>query len=178
MILAKKSRFQRRAIWTLPAVLLMIMGAGGCRKQQPEAVKATPPKVAMPGATTGVVSDGIEDGLKHEIEATARIHADAAERVKTVRPVLKCVEPSPSGQWRAHFGFTNSGSAEVTIPASLFNRFWPPPMARGQPKVFAVGSGDDVVQVAFDARSSTAWVLGAGFALADAKSTQCPKGKI
>jgi hypothetical protein len=173
-----------RANWTLPALLLATMSVGACRKQQPEeakqppAVKYTPPRVSAPGSTTGTAPVSIAEGLQREVEAATRVHADAAQRVKAVRPVLKCVEPSPSGQWRAHFGFTNSGSAEVTIPASLFNRFWPPPMVRGQPKIFAAGAGDDVVQVAFDARGSTAWVLGAGFALADAKSAQCPKGKI
>ena len=177
MTLAEKSCFETRAAWALPAVLLMIIGAGGCRKEQPKEVKFTSPKVAAPGTSTGTVPDGIADGLRREIEMSTRNHADAAERVKTVRPVLKCVEPS-SGQWQAHFGFTNSGSAEVAIPASLFNRFWPPPMVRGQPKVFAAGSRDDVVQVPFDPRSSTAWVLGTGFALADARSAQCPKGKV
>jgi hypothetical protein len=181
MNLVEKSCFQRRAIWALPAALLMIVGAVGCHKkqpEQPEVVKHVPPKFALPGTTTGVVSDGIADGLQREVEMAARTHADAAERVRTVRPVLKCVEATSSSEWRAHFGFTNAGSTEVAIPASLFNRFWPPPMVRGQPKVFAAGSKDDVVQVAFDPRSSTAWVLGAGFALADAKSTPCPKGKI
>ena len=173
-----------RANWTLPALLLMLMSAGACRKQQPEeakqpeAVKYIPPKVAVPGTTTGTAPHGIAEGLQREIDATTRVHADAAERVKTVRPVLKCVEALPSGQWRAHFGFTNSGAADVSIPPSLFNRFWPAPMVRGQPKVFAAGSRDDVMQVPFDPRSSTAWVLGAGFALADAKSAQCPNGKV
>src|SRR6478609_1783729 len=131
MTLAQKSHFERRAAWTLPALLLMIMSAGGCRKQQsgeakqPEEMKHTPPKVAAPGSTTGTAPDGIAEGLQREIDASIRIHADAAERVKAVRPVLKCVETSSSGQWQAHFGFINSGSAEVAIPVSLFNRFWP-----------------------------------------------------
>lgn len=170
-----------RAIWILTALLLVTASGGGCRKQPespPEPVKHIPPKVAAPGSTTGTVTDDIREGLRREIDASTRLHADAAERVKTVRPVLKCVDASSSGQWQAHFGFTNSGSAEVAIPPSLFNRFWPPPMVKGQPKVFAAGSREDVVQVPFDPRSSTAWVLGVGFALADAKSTQCPKGKI
>ncbi len=174
MILAEKTRLQRHVTWLL--MVFMMMSAGGCRKKQPEAVKYAPPAAASRGPT-GPISDGIIEGLTREVEMSSRTHADAAERVKTVRPVLKCVEAA-SGQWRAHFGFANSGSTEVSIPASLFNRFWPPPMVRGQPKVFAAGARDDVVQVAFDPRGSTAWVLGAGFALADAKSTQCPKGKI
>ena len=174
-----------RANWTVPALLLTVLSAGACRKQQPpeeakqpEPMKYTPPKVSPPGSTTGTAPTSIAEGLQREVDAAARIHADAAERVKTVRPILKCVELAASGQWQAHFGFTNTGSAEVSIPFSLFNRFWPPPVVKGQPKVFAAGSRGDVVQVAFDARSSTAWVLGAGYALADAKSTQCPRGKI
>jgi hypothetical protein len=178
MTMSETSYFERRTAWTLPAVLSMIMIAAGCRKQQPDEVKYAPPKVAAPGASTGTVSGGIVEGLKREIEMSARSHADAAERVKTVRPVLKCVETSASGPWQAHFGFTNSGSGAIAIPASLFNRFWPPPMVRGQPKVFVAGARDDVVQVPFDPRGSTAWVLGAGFALADAKSTHCSKGTI
>ena len=175
MILAEKSRLHRHATWTL--LVLMMMSAGACRKKQPEDVKYAAPR-ATNRVPVGPISDGIVEGLKREVEMSSRTHADSAELVKNVRPVLKCVEASSSGHWRAHFGFTNAGAAEVSIPASLFNRFWPPPMVRGQPKVFESGSRDDVVQVAFDPRSSTAWVLGAGFALADAKSTQCPKGKI
>ncbi len=174
-----------RANWALPALLLMLTGAGACHKQQPEeakppkaVMKYTPPTGSPPGSTTAAAPAAIAEELQREVDAAAHAHADAAARVKTVRPVVKCVEPSSSGQWQAHFGFTNSGSAAVPIPFSLFNRFWPPPMVRSQPKVFAAGSRDDVMQVPFDSRSSTAWVLGAGFALADANSARCPSRKV
>ena len=56
---------------------------------------------------------------------------------------------------------------------SVFNRIWPPPVSRSQPAVFASGSREDVLQVAFNPRSSTAWVLGSAFAMANGSSTQC-----
>jgi hypothetical protein len=179
MILSRNDRPRRNAARALPMMCLVLttmMAAGACRKQQqqPEEVKYAQPRVAGV-VPTGNVSDGILEGLQREMDAASKAHTDAADRVKTVKPLLKCVEQVSLTSWRAHFGYTNSAANDVEIPNSLFNRFWPPPLVRGQPKIFSSGSRDDVVQADFDPRGSTAWVLGSGFVLASNKSTLCPK---
>ena len=146
------------------ATLLMI---GGCRQNRSEEVKVVP---AVP---SGDLSDGILEGLQQELEAARKQDAVTAERIKSVRPVLNCVEALSATEWRAHFGYSNSSREEIPISVSIFNRFWPPPVSRSQPTVFPSGSREDAAQVTFNPRSSTAWVLGSAFAMANGSSAQC-----
>ncbi len=146
------------------AALVMI---GGCRQKRAEEVKI------VPAVAGGDGSDGILEGLQQELEAARNQDAVTAERIKPVKPVLTCVEALSATEWRAHFGYANSSSAEIPISVSIFNRFWPPPVSRSQPTVFSSGSREDVAQVAFNPRSSTAWVLGSAFAMANGSSAQC-----
>lgn len=145
------------------AALVMI---GGCRQKRAEEVKVVP---AVP---SGDVSDGILEGLQQELEAARKQDAVTAERIKPVKPVLECVEALSATQWRAHFGYTNSSREEIPISVSIFNRFWPPPVSRKQPTVFLSGSREDAAEVTFNPRSSTAWVLGSAFAMANGSSAQ------
>jgi hypothetical protein len=171
-------------IWAGPiggrprAAMLLLMIAlastsGACRHKEVAAPTLAPPPHLPPA--TGVVSDGIVEGLQSELEKARTDNGETAARVKSVRPVLNCVEPLSATEWRAHFGYTNTSSEEVPISVSFFNRFWPPPLGRDQPTVFKPGSREDVAQAKFNPRSSTAWVLGSAFAMANGHSTPCAK---
>jgi hypothetical protein len=153
---------------SLVLALAALTEGSSCRQKE-AAVAPTP---APPKA--GPVSDGILEGLQKELAASRTLNLDAAERVKFVRPVLKCVEVVSKTEWRAHFGYVSTSKDELAISVGLFNRFWPPPLDRSQPTVFGPGSRDDVARVAFNPLGSTAWVLGSDFVLADAHSPPCP----
>jgi len=158
----------RRRQIAAPFVIVVVLAmAGGCRQRRTREVKV------VPAVASGDVSDGILEGLQQELEAALKQDPATAERVKPVKPVLKCVEALSPTEWRAHFGYANASKDEIPISVSVFNRIWPPPVSRSQPAVFASGSSEDVVQVAFNPRSSTAWVLGSAFAMANGGSTQC-----
>ena len=151
--------------------VVMALGASlgsGCRRKDNGAVVDAS---AVPNAVAA--SDGILEGLRQEMATARRVNADTADRVKAVRPTVKCVESISSSEARAHFGYVNSSNDDVTITVSLFNRFWPPPLGRSQPTVFVAGSKDDVVPVPFNPLSATAWVLGSDFVMANAHSTAC-----
>src|SRR5215831_2480677 len=49
----------------------------------------------------------------------------AADSVANVKPLLKCVETLPGGQFKAHFGFNNTTTSAASIPVGDFNRFVP-----------------------------------------------------
>ena len=59
-----------------------------------------------------------------------------ANAVRSVRPVVKCVDQLGGGRVAAHFGYVNRSAATVSIPVGPFNAFLPPPANRGQPAVF------------------------------------------
>ncbi len=168
---------RHRTAMLLLVIVLACSGSGACRHKEVDAPTLAPPPNLPPA--TGVVSDGLIEGLQSELEQARTANSGTAERVKSVRPVLNCVEPLSATEWRAHFGYTNTSSEEIPISVSFFNRFWPPPLGREQPTVFAPGSRDDVAKVKFNPRSSTAWVLGSAFAMANGHSTPCaPKPSI
>lgn len=159
---ARRGRLDRSVL-----IIAMLVMGGGCREKRSEEVKVAP------AVASGDMTDGILEGLQQELEAARKQDAATAERVKPVKPVLKCVEALSASEWRAHFGYVNSSTDPIPITVSIFNRFWPPPVGRSQPTVFASGSREDVAQVTFHPRSSAAWVLGSAFAMANGSSTQC-----
>ena len=155
----------QRLILLLVIAVASVQGSS-CRRKEVPTVTAAP--------KDGPVSDGILEGLQKELATARTLNVDIAERVKFVRPVLKCVERISATEWRAHFGYSNTSSHELAIPVTLFNRFWPPPLDRSQPTVFGPGSKDDVARVAFNPLGGTAWVLGSDFAMANSRSPTCP----
>lgn len=116
----------------------------------------------------GPSAEGINDLLGAELAAAT------APSMKSVKPTLKCVDKLSSSSYRAHFGYTNTGSQSVSIAIGFYNRFWPNPGGRGQPTVFAPGTQADVIQVTFSASSAVAWVLGSGVQAATKSTKLCP----
>jgi hypothetical protein len=166
------------ATFVLVAAMTVVM-VGACRRKEADpgaaANLAAPPPPVRYLTGDAAVSDKILEGLQHEVETARRLHPETAERVKAVRPVVTCVEAISPTQWRARFGYTNSSGDDVPIAISAFNRFWPPPLGRQQPQLFAAGSRNDVAQANFNPISSTAWILGSEFVVANAHSPVCPK---
>jgi hypothetical protein len=168
----------RRSGQLLVIAALTLTALIACRRRDADAGRgvATPIASAPPTryiVSDAAVSDGILAGLQRELETAQKVNPADAERVKALRPMVDCVEAVSATEWRAHFGYANSSSGDVSVSASLFNRFWPPPLARQQPEVFAPGSRSNVVQVTFNPLSSTAWILGSGYAVADSHSIRC-----
>ena len=69
-------------------------------------------------------------------------------------PSVTCVEIAPGGAATAHFGYANTWTNKVTVPAGKTppgqqNWFLPSPADRGQPSQFQPGSIDDVFTVTF-----------------------------
>ena len=166
MILARRMMNRRYAESFLILMALGTTGGTACRRKD---------AATIANADPAPVSDGIVEGLQRELTTAQRLNADTADRVKSVRPTLKCVETTSPTEWRAHFGYTNTSSDAVTIPVGLFNRIWPPPLGRAQPAIFAPGAKEDVAQATFNPLGSTAWVLGSAFVMASARSTPCAK---
>ncbi|MEO5768284.1 MAG: lamin tail domain-containing protein, partial [Polyangia bacterium] len=115
--------------------------------------------------------------LEAEVNANApKVSALVLANLKSVRPVLKCVEKVSGNNYKAHFGYTNTLSTAVSIPVGFFNRFSPAPINRGQPVTLVAGSQADVLQVPFSGKSLVAWVLGLRVEIATARSKACAAG--
>ena len=121
-------------------------------------------------------ADLASDRAGQEIARTLEqeMSAATASSYGSVKPVLKCVEKLSSTSYRAHFGYTNSGSATISIPIGFNNRFYPNPQGRGQPTSFLRGTQADVVQATFSSSSAVAWVLGYTIQIATTSSAKCP----
>src|SRR5664279_1480727 len=99
-----------RKLYLLIATALIALSA--CRRKDSEAAS-----VAGHAAASSVryltgdaaVSDGILAGLQRELDNARKVNSSGVERVKAVRPVLDCVEAISATEWRAHFGYVNSG---------------------------------------------------------------------
>ncbi len=79
-----------------------------------------------------------------------------------VKPILECVEDLGGGNYKAHFGYLNENSQEVTINIGSDNKFTPTPEDRGQPITFNVGRTnyypDSAFTIDFDG-SNLVWTL-------------------
>lgn len=170
----------------LAMMAVVLLAAVGCKNQKgegtvrvnldagherPASMAATASEAAAGAAP--VVAEDVSTRIRHELATAAKLDPQAAAKMNTVRPVLKCVEKVSDTEWRAHFGFNNPTPAPVTIPVGFYNRIWPPPISQQQPTVFPRGSAADVVQVKFNAASSTAWILGTSFQEAKVTSPPC-----
>ena len=69
-----------------------------------------------------------------------------------IQPVVERVVALGPGQYRATFGYDNSGSVPVAMPVGAENRFFPDPQDRGQPTMFLSGRRTDAFSVVFDGR--------------------------
>src|SRR5438132_14123120 len=69
--------------------------------------------------------------LQAELDSAPAVSALTLARLQSVRPVLKCVERMSGNNYRAHFGYSNTSSAAVGIPAGCNNRFVPGPSNKG-----------------------------------------------
>lgn len=91
----------------------------------------------------------------------------------TVTPVLDCVIRFPiRAGYTAFFGYTNNGTATVTIPVGPNNHFVGAPINERQPTRFAPGSQTIAVTVRSTGRR-VSWVLDGSSATATANSTPC-----
>jgi len=147
--------------WSM-AVLAMAAGAGGA---------CSPDNVAENDAET----QGVINQLQNELD-TASAQGAISASYRQVKPVLKCVEKISSSTYKAHWGYTNSSSSNISIPIGFNNRFWPSPINQGQPTTFLPGTKPDVVQVTFNAYSASVWILGASLDFATKYSKACPTG--
>jgi hypothetical protein len=66
-----------------------------------------------------------------------------------IDPILECVTPLGDGRYRAYFGYHNHNTVPVTIPVSLRNKIFLPPIDRGQPTTFQPGRSPGYPNAAF-----------------------------
>jgi len=144
--------------------LALIAGVGGACSANPE------------DASDSTGQEEYVKQLQSELDGASASDPASFNAFKPVKPILKCVDSLGNNQFKAHFGYTNSASTSISIPVGFFNRFWPPPISRGQPTVFAPGSQADVVDVTFSGFSASIWVLGDHLAIATKFSKKCPAG--
>src|SRR5207244_2941457 len=107
--------------WSMAALAMAAGASGAC---SPDNVAETDPE------TQGVINQ-----LQNEIE-TASAQGAIQASYKNVKPILKCVEKISSSTYKAHWGYKNSSSSNVSIPVGFNNRFWPSPINQGQPTTF------------------------------------------
>jgi hypothetical protein len=94
------------------------------------------------------------------------LHAQpaAASPQSRLTPLLTCVDVNGDGSVTAHFGYSNSWTNTVTVPAGKTppgqqNWFLPDPKDRGQSSKFDPGTYPDVFTVTFT-EASIEWRLG------------------
>lgn len=140
-------------------------------KRPPQALTSVTP--VTPDPLPFRAEESVSVRLQREIDTAARADPAGAAQMAAVHPVLTCVEKASAGEWRAHFGYRNKGSRELTIATGLHNRVWPPPIANGQPTAFAPGARAEAVELTFKDGGSVAWVLGQSFEVATGSSPRC-----
>ncbi len=77
-----------------------------------------------------------------------------------ILPISECVYDLGNGKYRAYFGYENTGSEALTIPAGIqsngqMNIFTPGEAKRGQPDLFELGRKKAVFSVNFDGSALT-----------------------
>lgn len=133
------------------------------------------PEGAAPSRSRALhVEEDLAVRLRREVDGAAQADPADSKRVSPVHPVLKCVERSSKGEWRAHFGYRNTGRESLPVAVGLHNRVWPPPIGQGQPTTFQPGNQADALQLPFVETGEVAWVLGQSFDVAKAGSRHCP----
>ncbi len=91
--------------------------------------------------------------------------------VRSVRPVVSCVQANADGTLTAFFGYTSSNANPVRIPVGARNGFAPRPYDQGQPTVFAPGTHSAVFRVTV--LRYAAWTLDGRTVTATRNSTPC-----
>jgi hypothetical protein len=168
--------------WVRALVAAALCAAVACKGKDSEGTVPVTADAGPPHPTTAVVPDAaaqpavaeeVSVRIQRELDSAAKLDPETAAKMKTVRPVLRCVEKVNDTEWRAHFGFNNPTEGAVSIPIGFYNRIWPPPISLGQPTEFPRGISADVVRVPFNGASSAAWILGASFQEARSTSPLC-----
>ncbi len=94
---------------------------------------------------------------------------------QAITPAVECVANLGSGNYEAHFSYTNPNAVGSNIPVGTKNSFTPTPADRGQLTTFAPGSHPDVFKVAFTG-GTLSWKLGSLTVTADPNTTKaCPE---
>ena len=114
------------------------------------------------------------------------VTGSAAAPQNHLTPILNCIDVNGDGSITAHFGYSNSWTNQITVPAGKTsgggqNWFLPAPADRGQPSQFDPGTFSDVFTVTFTptgANPTLEWRLsdvnsGYGSVIADAGSSRC-----
>ena len=114
------------------------------------------------------------------------VTGSAAAPQNHLTPILNCIDVNGDGSITAHFGYSNSWTNQITVPAGKTsgggqNWFLPAPADRGQPSQFQPGTFSDVFTVTFTptgANPTLEWRLsdvnsGYGSVIADAGSSRC-----
>lgn len=97
-------------------------------------------------------------------------------------PILNCIDVNGDGSITAHFGYSNTWTNQVTVPAGKTsgggqNWFLPDPKDRGQPSQFDPGTFNDVFTVTFTS-ATLEWRLSDvsgeyNSVVADANTSRC-----
>ena len=118
--------------------------------------------------------------------ANSNLAAAAADPgTATISPILECVANQGGGVYTAYFGYKNSGTDPVEIPAGKVrgtaNYFHPDPADRGQPTVFQPGRSPLYPHPAFSVNfdgSNLVWNVNGNTATASYHSTPCPTATL
>jgi hypothetical protein len=138
------------------------MHAGGARRRRLAcvalgAVAALAALAAAPVAAAASTPGGTSPGL--------------------VYPFLDCSVHNADGSWTVVFGYTNTGSTMISLPAGLTNAVTPSPAYGSLPTSFEPGVHHAVFAVKVGAAVSPTWsVDGIGVSIIPSAGTLCPAG--
>jgi hypothetical protein len=93
----------------------------------------------------------------------------------TVVPLLDCVVTNRDGSWTAVFGYRNTSSSTVTIPAGARNKVTPATYGTPQPTTFRPGTHRGAFTVTVPRGGGPMWHLdGTNLAARHGSATACP----
>ncbi len=99
----------------------------------------------------------------------------AASARGTVVPLLDCVVTNRDGSWTAVFGYRNTSSSTVTIPAGARNKVTPATYGTPQPTTFRPGTHRGAFTVTVPRGGGPMWHLdGTNLAARHGSATACP----
>jgi len=94
-----------------------------------------------------------------------------------VYPFLDCSVHNADGSWTVVFGYTNTGSTRISLPAGLANAVSPSPTYGSVPTSFEPGTHHGVFAVKVGASGSPTWsVDGMGVSIVPSAAAVCPAG--
>ena len=112
----------------------------------------------------GVVAEGSGARLSVPVKLRQAVVCTITNTLKAAKvdvvPLLECVGFRHGAPEVAVWGYQNSASFPVTIPAGSGNGFAPEPLLRGQPNVFQPGRLVGAFQTPFGNATTLTWTLG------------------